>query len=651
MCGIAGLLLHRNETPDQEDLRFMAQAMRYRGPDDEGYYSAPHIGLVHRRLSIRDLSPAGHCPMSSEDGSVQVIFNGEIYNWRELRGELEGADFGFGSQSDTEVIVQGYRVWGEDLIPRLRGMFALAIWDAARGCLLLARDRSGEKPLFYLATPDFLAFSSTLVGLQHVLGRPRIDPVAIACHLAHSFIPSSHAAWIGVEVLPPAHLLNARPGDTTVSTRYWDFPRVGPSRASSRKWEVAVENALDDSVARCLDADVPVGVFLSGGVDSSLVAALAARHRPGIEAFSLGFAEAEYSELSYARRVAEHLEMPHYRIRIDVDDVLACLPHLVMQYGQPFGDASAVPSYCVARLARQRVKVCLSGDGGDESFGGYWRMQSGVYAARYGAVIPRPIRERWIPRIAGRCGGLGRRWAAMNEMSLMPPGAGYTNAESWYGSLADLAGPSLRSALRADLASLRVGHALERPEASKVQILLYDDFQVQLPDAYLTKVDVASMAASLEVRAPFLDQRVIEMAWGMPDSMKLSWGRRKWLLKRIAARRVPPEVVYRPKMGFGMPLADWFRGKLGEVLENLLQDSIAVREGWIRNGPVTQCLHAHRKGENHATRLWLVLWLELWFRLVARQEQDAQDIDLQDLRKDKSRSSRTSASASRFQAS
>jgi len=629
MCGIAGLLLHRSEIPAQEDLRFMAQVMSYRGPDDEGEYSAPHIGLVHRRLSIRDLSLAGHCPMSSDDGSTQVIFNGELYNWRELRGELEDTGLSFSSQSDTEVIVQGYRAWGEGLIPRLRGMFALAIWDTTRDCLLLARDRSGEKPLFYLATSDFLAFSSTLVGLKRVLSKPQINPVAIACHLAHSFIPSNHTAWMGVEVLPPAHLLSVKPSHTVVVTRYWDFPRIGPSRAPSRKWEAAVEAVLDDSVARCLDADVPVGVFLSGGVDSSLVAALAARHRPSIPAFSLGFAEAEYSELPHARRVAEHLGLEHHTTEIGVDDVLACLPHLVVQYGQPFGDASAVPSYLVARLARRHVKVCLSGDGGDESFGGYWRMQSGVYAARYGAMIPRSIREKWIPRIAGRFGGIGRRWAAMNELSLMPPGAGYTNAESWFVRLPEFSGPKLRPALATNLAALRVGQASKYPEASIVQRLLYDDFQVQLPNAYLTKVDAASMAASLEVRAPFLDQRVIESAWGLPDAMKLSWGRRKWLLKRIAARWVPPEVVYRPKMGFGMPLAGWFRGKLGGVLENLLQDSVAVGEGWIQNGLVEQCLHAHRNGENHATRLWLVLWLELWFRLVACEEQNSQGIKLE----------------------
>jgi asparagine synthase (glutamine-hydrolysing) len=367
-----------------------------------------------------------------------------------------------------------------------------------------------------------------------------------------------------------------------------------------------------------LDADVPVGVFLSGGVDSTLIAGLAARQRPGIKAFSLGFAETSYSELPYARRVADHLKLSHHTLQIECSDVLGCLPHLVTEFGQPFGDAAAVPTYLLARLARQHTKVCLSGDGGDEAFGGYWRVQSGVYAARYATMLPRSVRERLVPKLSGRCGGLGTRWTALNKLSLAPPGAGYTNAESWLTQLANVAGPRLKPALQANIGAFRVGKALGRPEASVVQTLIYDDFQVLLPDAYLTKVDVASMATSLEVRAPLLQQRVIELAWGLPDSMKLNWGRRKWLLKRIAAHHVPRDVVYRPKMGFAMPLAEWFRGRLGEVLEDLMKSCVAAEEGWIRLAPVRSCLKAHRNGENHAMRLWLILWLEYWFRFVAQ---------------------------------
>lgn len=616
MCGIAGLFFHRNKTPNYELLQRMSDAMQSRGPDDEGFFSAVHIGFAHRRLSIRDLSSAGHCPMASVDGSVQVIFNGEIYNWRELRKELEGLGFFFVSQSDTEVIVCGYQAWGEAVMSRLRGMFALAIWDSKRQRLLLARDRSGEKPLFFQTNQDGLIFASTLEALMLAQQERQINPVALACYLVHSFIPSSHVVWKGVYVLPPAHTLNIQIGKEPILKRYWDFPNTGPIRRSWQQCLAKGESLLDDSVVRCLDADVPVGVLLSGGVDSSLVAAFAARHQKDIQTFSLGFAEKYYNELPYACCVAKHLGLVHHTIEISVDDVLACLPHLVRQYGQPFGDASAIPSYLVARFARRHVKVCLSGDGGDESFGGYWRMQSGVYAARYGALLPRKIREQWVPVLASWLGGLGKRWIALNKLSLALPGAGYANNDSWLENLVELAGPALLSALKVDLVTLRVGHALQRPEASVMQNLLYDDFQVQLPDAYLTKVDVASMAASLEVRAPFLDQKVVEFAWGLPDSMKLNWGQRKWLLKRIAAQWVPSDVIYRPKMGFAMPLSEWFRGKLGEMLRQLLEHSVAVDEGWIRLEPVRRCLQAHQNGEDHATKLWLILWLELWFRIV-----------------------------------
>lgn len=623
MCGIAGQFLHAPSTPWSVGLRAMGQAMQYRGPDDEGYYEAPHIGLVHRRLSIRDLSPGGHCPMPSRDGRVQVVFNGEIYNWRELRDELARAGHEFATQCDTEVVLVGYQAWGLDVVPRLRGMFAVAIWDENHRQLLLARDRAGEKPLFLAEDSTGLRFASSIAAIRAVSPDLAVQPAAVACHLAHSFIPSGTTIWHGVRVLPPAHTLLIRPGQRGVAQRYWDFPRVAPSRRSAAACEKAVEASIDDSVARCLDADVPVGVFLSGGVDSSLVAALAARHNREIAAFSLGFAEQQYSELGFARQVAEHLRIPHHTVQIGVDDVLECLPHLVRQYGQPFGDPSAVPSYLVSRLARRHVKVCLSGDGGDESFGGYWRLQAGVYAHRYGSLVPQRARSAWVPALAGRLGSVGARLAALNALSLQAPGAAYSNSESWFERLAELAGPRLEAAVRSDLASLRVGRALERGEASVVQAILYDDFQVQLPDAYLTKVDVASMAASLEVRAPLLDQRVIELAWSLPDSTKLNWGRRKWLLKRLAARHVPPGVIYRPKMGFGMPLGSWFRGRLGDYLADLLDSSLLVEQGWIRPGPVRTALAAHRGGQSQSVRLWLILWLELWFRMVAADRQSA----------------------------
>lgn len=618
MCGIAGQLLREPRIPSEYDLATMAAAMRYRGPDDVGLYRSTHIGLVHRRLSIRDLSIAGRCPMPNADGCIRVLLNGEIYNWRELRIELEANGQIFKTQSDTEVIVNGYAVWGKELISKLQGMFAIAIWDAKQECLLLARDRFGEKPLFYRTNANGLDFSSSIEALASIHPDRAIDPIAIACHLIHGFIPAALTVWKECQVLPPAHLLLLTVKQGMKLEKYWEFPTKCRGRKGLQASFDEMEAAIEDSVVRCLDADVPVGVFLSGGVDSSLIAAMAARHRPSLPAFSLGFCERDFSELPYAQRVAAHLGLPHHVIEVGAKEVLACLPHLIKQYGQPFGDASAVPTYLVSQLARTHVKVCLSGDGGDESFGGYWRTQSGVYAARYGALVPKRIREQWVPSVANKLGGFGRRWLAMNQLSLAAPGAGYTNSQSWLNMLDDIAGSQLKAAIETDLVSFRVGKSLEWPKASILQRLLYDDFQVQLPDDYLTKVDVASMAASLEVRAPYLCQRVVEGAWALPDSMKLHWGQRKWLLKRIAARWVPPEVVYRRKMGFAMPIEHWWRGELGDYLIKLMEGSVAVSEGWIQRATVLRLLKEHRHSGNHATRLWLVLWLELWFRLVVK---------------------------------
>jgi asparagine synthase (glutamine-hydrolysing) len=624
MCGIGGILVSAGCEVDAAGLRRMGSVMAARGPDDEGLFIGPGVGLIHRRLSILDLSELGNCPMPNEDGSIQVLLNGEIYNWRELRAELLAYGHRFRSMSDSEVLSHGYEEWGETLFARLRGMFALAIWDQPRSCLLLARDRVGEKPLFLLQDGEQFLFASSINALIAYDEKPRqVNPDAVVCCLAHSFIPATHTVWQGIGVFPPAHFGVIEGGVALSLHRYWEFPNERPRRVSVSIAEREVEQVLDDSVRRCLDADVPVGVFLSGGVDSSLVAALAARHHPRLHSFSVGFEESGWSELEYARTVASHLGLEHHETIVRPMDVLKILPKLVWDFGQPFGDASAVPTFMLSNLARQHVKVCLSGDGGDESFAGYWRVQSGVYAARYGALVPDTLRRRVVPALAVLLGPLGRRLAAMNTLSMATLGAGYTNSQSWHDSLDEVAGPVLRRGFGHDRVACRVGRALDRDGATAVQRLLLDDFQVQLPDDYLTKVDVASMAASLEVRAPLLDVSVLETAWRLPDRMKLHWGERKWLLKRIAARLVPAEVIYRPKMGFAMPLPGWFNGDIGLGLERLLEHSAAERAGLIESKRAMRELQDHRSGkQNNDTRLWLIFWLELWLRIVVTREMD-----------------------------
>ncbi|MGH7286808.1 MAG: asparagine synthase (glutamine-hydrolyzing) [Myxococcota bacterium] len=623
MCGIGGVAFHDGSPPAAETLGRMADAMRERGPDDEGCWVGEGVGLVHRRLSIIDLSPAGRCPMPNEDGSVQVVHNGEIYNFEALRRELLQRGHRFRSRCDSEVIVHGFEEWGAGLVERLDGMFAFAVWDASRRELFLARDRLGEKPLYYREHARGIAFASTLGALQAAFeGALEVEPAAIECFLCHSFIPAPHTVWKGVQALPPAHHAFWAPGRDLRVERYWDFPPPARREVSVAEAERATEVALERAVRERLVADVPVGGFLSGGVDSSLVMALAARHARAIDTFSIGFAERDFSELPHARRVAEVIGSSHHELVLGENELLDVVPELVWQYGQPFGDSSAIPTHWVSRFTRGQVTVSLSGDGGDESFAGYWRAAAGSWAARYGRVVPETLRHSVVPGLCRSLGAFGAsalagRLGAMNRLSLAPPGAGYTNATSWFDHREELFAEALRAGASHDPVACRSGKPLPYPEASVLQQVLYDDYQVQLADDYLVKVDVASMAASLEVRAPFLDHHFVEAAWHLPDAYKLRYGSRKWLLKRIAARLVPREVVFRPKAGFALPMKHWWRGRLASLLRELLVDSRCVARGWIRAEPVLRRLDEHVAGRAaHDVRLWLILWLELWARIV-----------------------------------
>jgi asparagine synthase (glutamine-hydrolysing) len=628
MCGIGGVVYRDGRHPDPTALQRMSGAMRERGPDDEGLYRAPGVGLVHRRLSIIDLSPLGRCPMPNEDGSVQVVNNGEIYNFQPLREELVSRGHGFRSRCDTEVLVHGWEEWGPGLVERIDGMFAFAVWDENRRELFMARDRLGEKPLYYRDAPEGLAFASTLGALAaFFVNRLEVDPAAIECFLSHAFIPGPHTVFSGVRSLPPAHrALWSRDAGLRVE-RYWDFPvptsrpRVRPEEA-----EAQIEEALERSVRARLVADVPVGGFLSGGVDSSLVMALAARHSHAIQTFSIGFAEQDFSELPFARQVAEAIGSSHHELVLGEPDLLAAVPELVWQYGQPFGDSSAIPTHLVSRFTRSHVKVGLSGDGGDESFAGYWRATAGWYASLWRRGVPEPVRRSLVPGLVAalRAGGVGAKAArleALNRLSLARPGAGYTNALTWFDRRDELLGDTLRASLvrgaAHDPVVCRTGRPFAGGAGTDLQQILYDDFQVLLPDDYLVKVDVASMAASLEVRPPFLDHHFVEAAWRLPDGQKLHRGESKWILKRLAARHVPRSVIYRPKAGFALPMKHWWRRRLADVLGKLLAESRCVALGWIREEPVRRCLAEHVSGQReHDVRLWLVLWLELWARVV-----------------------------------
>ncbi len=624
MCGIGGVWYADRRRPDEAALSRMSLAMSSRGPDDHGILMEEGIGLVHRRLSILDLSDAGRCPISNEDGTVHAVHNGEIYNFSDLRAQLIDAGHRFRSNCDSEVVVHGYEQWGTGLFARLEGMFAVGIWDTSRRRLVVGRDRIGEKPLYLLRKPGAIAFASSLNALREIVnGDLEVELSAIDCFLSHGFIPHPHTIWKGVESLPPAHFAVIEGQSDPSIERYWDFPAHRPQRMALDEAEQLIEESLERSVKARLLADVPIGGFLSGGVDSSLIMAIAARHSPKIDTFSVGFEEEEFSELPFAKSVAQHIGSTHHELVFRADSILEVLPELVWQYGQPFGDSSSIPTHLVSRLARENVKVCLSGDGGDESFAGYWRPASLVYAARFGQFIPASLRRNAVPPAASLIEllggkGLSGRLLAMNRLSLAAPGAGYTNALSWFDHRDEVLGSAFaNTSADHDVVVCRAGKTVSGSDTSVLQQALYDDFQVLLADDYLVKVDVASMAASLEVRPPMLDHAFIESAWTLPDNYKLRRGDRKWILKRIAARSVPPEVIYRPKRGFAMPMRIWWRGRLATLLRELMRDSRCADLGWINPASVERCIteHCSREAE-HDTRLWLILWLELWARIV-----------------------------------
>jgi asparagine synthase (glutamine-hydrolysing) len=622
VCGIGGVLRPTGKPVSSGTLVRMGERMASRGPDGQAIWNGDGVGLVHRRLSIIDLSPAAACPIPNEDGSMVIVFNGEIYNFRELRSELSERGHTFRSQGDTEAILHGYEEWGLGVLDKLDGMFAFAIWDGHRDRLVLARDRLGEKPLYFGHFADATYFASNPAAIAEVLERtPDVDREALDCYLSHAFIPAQHTIFEGIHTVAAATVCTVTRDGQMDRRRYWDLPTTRYRRMGVLEAEEAVEEAVVRSVRSRLVADVPVGGLLSGGVDSSLVMAIAAGYLPNVRSYSVGFADAEYDERRYAEAVASRIGSRHTLIEVGESDALAILPKLVWEYGQPFGDSSAIPTHLVQACAKRDVTVVLTGDGGDEAFGGYWRALSARYAELYQFVAPHSLRAMFVPKAlrlarAVGAGGFASRWSRLDAIASLPPERQYGNALTWYERRESIYGPALRGIVGVH-APERCFTALgENVPEGLVARAMRADYRTQLSDAYLVKVDVAGMAAGVEARPPLLARQLVELAWRLPDTLKVRLKRTKWLLKRIAARYVPREVVYRPKMGFAMPTPKWFRGRLGDVTEQLARTSRAAEAGWIDVGAVRNALAEHRERRmDHSTRLWLFLWLELWIRI------------------------------------
>jgi asparagine synthase (glutamine-hydrolysing) len=595
----------------------MRDAMRHRGPDDQGvWWSADgQVGLAHRRLSIIDLSEAGRQPMAGEEGLVQVVFNGEIYNYQALRKELQALGYRFRTATDTEVILQAYAAWGTGCLPRLNGMFALAVYDEAKKQLLLARDPAGEKPLFYRHDSGALTFASEVKGLLADPSCPRVlDVGALDYYLAFGYVPGERCLLQGIRKLPQGHALTFDLSTgVTHAWPYWSLPAASSSAESDEELLAELERLLSDSVRLRLVADVPVGVMLSGGIDSSLVAAMAARvSSRRIKTFTISFpGHGTFDEAPYARSVAQHLDTEHVELAAEAASV-DLLPELARQYDEPIADSSMVPTYLVSKLIRREATVALGGDGGDELFGGYFQHSWVQQQGRLGDWIPRPARRvtraavtRLLP-----VGTTGRNYllglTASNPYNIVQFNVIF-DAEARRRLLAPLGAQNLaRAAPEAYKA------ALCRDRATPLQQATALDFRTYLADDILTKVDRASMLCSLEVRAPFLDARLIDFAFArVPDRLRATGRERKILARRLAARVLPSDLDLTRKQGFALPLAKWFKGDWGRFMEGVLTSSEATL---FDRQVIRQLLTGQRVGFSNTQRLFALTMIELWRR-------------------------------------
>ena len=626
MCGIAGVLYAESgRSVSASLLTDMGNAIAHRGPDGEGTFRSGPVGLVHRRLAIIDLE-GGRQPLSNEDESIHVVFNGEIYNYQELREKLVARGHIFRTNSDTEVLVHLYEEHGADLCTHLRGMFAFAIWDARRHELLLARDHLGQKPLFIYRDNEKLVFGSELKAVLAHPGIDRsIDPAAIEDYLTFGFIPGQRSIFGRVTKLPAAHRLRISLSEfQTSAKRYWQLSFDHEARSSVDDWKQRIDAALLKSVKAHLIADVQVGAFLSGGLDSSAIVAMMAGLRSDpVRTFSIGFNEAEYSELPFARKVAAHFGC-HHTEEIVNPEAARDLDDLVFLYDEPFADASALPTMAVSRLAAQHVKVVLSGDGGDELFGGYSRYAHDLTEARIRNFIPSIVRSLvlkpmaaiwpkvdWLPRPL-------RLKTLLQNLSRNP-------AEAYANTVSTCRREVRRSLLKRDFATSLNDHQPERSIIQPFEFghrdalsgMLSADTNVLLPDDFLTKVDRASMGFGLEVRPPFIDWQVMELAASMPSEFKIRNGSKKWMLKQLFESRLPKDLVNRRKQGFEMPIDQWLRGPLSDQVRTHVLNPNGAIANFINVATARQIFESHCKGVGrHGQLIWSLLilarWLDAW---------------------------------------
>jgi asparagine synthase (glutamine-hydrolysing) len=638
MCGLAGIVLSQPGRPDEGTLLAMRDAQRHRGPDQAGVFLADGVGLGHRRLSIIDLAH-GQQPMVDAAAGLALIYNGELYNFPSLKTELEALGVVFTSHSDTEVLLRAWQQWGEDCLSRLVGMFAFAVWDVRAQRIFMARDQIGIKPLHYGFTDaGDLVFASELKG---VLAHPQVDrtldPQALEDYLALGYVPDPKSIYRSVRKLPPGHWLSWRAGEAQPTVRqYWD---VSFDRTSDETADGAVARLralLDDAVTSQMVSDVPLGAFLSGGVDSSaVVASMSRASAQPVRTCSIGFDHDGFDETVYARQVAQHLHTRHFERRVGSDDY-ALLDTLVAIHDEPFSDSSALPTYRVCELARTQVTVALSGDGGDENFAGYRRYRMHAWESSLRARLPLGLRKPLfglLGKLYPKADWAPRPLRAKTTLQALAR----DDVEAYFHTVS-----TTSAAMRQRLYSTRFkqelqgysalevfrAHAEKAPTRHPLSLAQYLDMKTWLPGDILTKVDRASMAHSLEVRVPLLDHRLVDWASTLPPALKLKGGTGKYIFKKALEADLPHDVLYRTKMGFSVPLAAWLRGPLAQRVREALLGGAVARSGYFEPSVLEQLLREHASGRaDHSATLWKLLMLDAFLRHTQQGISDEAKVD------------------------
>jgi asparagine synthase (glutamine-hydrolysing) len=625
MCGICGIInLDLQEPVEPVHLANMTRALQHRGPDDEGFYLDGPVGLGHRRLAIIDLA-TGKQPLANEDGTIWVVCNGEIYNYQELQPRLIEAGHRFGSRSDNEVILHAYELYGPACVNHLNGMFALALWDGGRRRLLLARDRAGIKPLYYARLPHTFLFGSELQAiLQHPAMERRLDHTALKQYLSLEYVPTPRTIFAGINKLPPGHLLILEPGRQQAASRsYWDMDLARSEGAEAKPladYLTEFRDIFTGVIRQELTADVPVGVLLSSGLDSGAIAAQAVRlssHR--LPSFTVAFDEPSFDESKQARQLAQYLGTDHFEITLTPGRMLELVPRLADYLAEPLGDSSFIPAFLLAEFTRRQVKVALGGDGGDEVFAGYSTLQAHRLLGPYQALVPRRLQEH----LAGPL--LDYLPVSFNDLSLdfklrrflqgyaSPP---LLRHHFWLGSFTPQQQKLLlinESEGQDEVERLILAHGRQSRAREVLNQILYCDLKLYLEGDILPKVDRASMANSLEVRVPFLNQRLMEFAGRLPLCFKLHGLTRKYLLRQAFKDMLPPAVLHRRKKGFNMPVAEWLTGPLRPLAQDLFAESRLQRSGLFNAGYVQTLLSEHwARRRDHRKLLWTLMVFELW---------------------------------------